>query len=66
MNLTVNGEQRQVDAGTTLRVLVVDVAGRVEGTAAAVNGELVPRSAWARTVLDSEDRVELLTARPGG
>jgi len=66
VNLTVNGEQRQVDAGTTLRVLVVDVAGRVEGTAAAVNGELVPRSAWARTVLDSEDRVELLTARPGG
>jgi len=66
MNLTVNGERREVESGTTLGVLVVDVAGRVEGTAAAVNGELVPRSAWASTVLGGDDRVELLTARPGG
>ena len=66
MNLLVNGETRAVERGTTLGVLVLDVAGRVEGTAAAINGEVVPRSAWARTVLADDDRVELLTARPGG
>jgi sulfur carrier protein len=66
MNLLVNGEARAVEAGTTLGALVVDVAGRIEGTAAAVNGEVVPRSAWARTVLADADRVELLTAKPGG
>jgi sulfur carrier protein len=66
MKLTVNGESRAVQDGTTLRALVVDVAGRVEGTAAAVNGELVPRSAWPSTVLSAEDRIELLTARQGG
>jgi sulfur carrier protein len=62
----VNGESRSVQDGTTLGALVIDVAGRVEGTAAAVNGELVPRSAWPRTMLSEQDHVELLTARPGG
>ena len=66
MNLVVNGEARAVEPGMTLGVLVVDVAGRVEGTAAAVNGEVVPRSAWGRTVLADDDRVELLTAKAGG
>ena len=66
MNLVVNGEARAVETGTTLTALVLDVAGRVQGTAAAINGEVVPRSAWERTVLADDDRVELLTARPGG
>ena len=66
MNLTVNGESRAVHDGMTLGTLVIDVAGRVEGTAAAINGELVPRSAWPRTLLCEADQVELLTARPGG
>jgi sulfur carrier protein ThiS len=32
------------------------------GVVVAVNDEVVPRSAWARTVLADNDRVEVLTA----
>lgn len=36
------------------------------GVAVAVNGEVIPRSAWARTELVPGDRVELLSAVQGG
>jgi sulfur carrier protein len=36
------------------------------GVAAAVNGEVVPRSSWAGTVLRDGDRVEVVTAVQGG
>lgn len=36
------------------------------GVAVAVNGEVIPRSAWAARVLLPGDRVELLTAVQGG
>ena len=42
------------------------VEPRARGVAVAVNGEVVPRSAWeARRVADG-DRVEALTAMQGG
>jgi sulfur carrier protein len=36
------------------------------GIAVAVNGEVVPRSAWAGHALRDGDRVEILTAAQGG
>lgn len=39
-------------------------AGR--GVAVAVNGSVVPRSAWSQTVLRDSDRIEILTAVAGG
>lgn len=40
--------------------------GTACGVAAAVNGDIVPRSAWARIALRPGDRIELLTAVQGG
>jgi sulfur carrier protein len=37
-----------------------------KGIAVAVNGEVVPRSAWDATDLQPGDRVEVLTAAQGG
>ena len=37
-----------------------------KGIAVAVNGEVVPRSAWSTTRLHPGDRVEVLTAAQGG
>jgi sulfur carrier protein len=34
--------------------------------AAAVNGAVVPRAAWASTALAADDEVEVLTAVQGG
>lgn len=65
--IRLNG-QDEVVAAATLAALIeekaVDVAQR--GIAVAVNGEVVPRAAWAHTPLRSGDRVEIVRARQGG
>ena len=64
--VTVNGEPRQVPAGTTLDQVVAAVTGQAAGVAAAVNGEVVPRGSWAGVPLGEGDRVEVVTAVQGG
>ncbi|MFE6131655.1 sulfur carrier protein ThiS [Streptomyces sp. NPDC056437] len=66
MNVSVNGETRMLATGTTLDALVTELTAARSGVAAAVNEAVVPRSAWAGTVLDDGDRVEVLTAVQGG
>lgn len=64
--IVVNGEERRLDGPVSVDDLVLDVAGRREGTAVAVDDEVVPRSRWAGRILTGGERVEVLTARAGG
>ena len=64
--VSVNGEHRTVPAGTTVAELVADVTPAPRGVAVAVNDAVVPRSQWQSTPLGDADRVEVLTAVPGG
>ena len=68
MSALVNGAPRPVDAGTTVADLIADLghdpSGR--GVAAALNGEVVPRTRWGSTTVGDGDRVEVLTAIGGG
>ena len=64
MKLTVNGEPRELDDGTTLAGLLEDQPAR--GVAAAVDGEVVPRAEWAQLHLADGQAVEILTAVQGG
>ncbi|HZX37251.1 MAG TPA: sulfur carrier protein ThiS [Streptomyces sp.] len=66
LNVSVNGEARELATGTTLDTLVADLTAAPSGVAAAVNEAVVPRSQWSGTVLDDGDRVEVLTAVQGG
>jgi sulfur carrier protein len=79
VHLTVNGEHRVLPgpasvaelidglAGDGLAGLAGDgLAGRHRGVAVAVNGEVVPRSAWRQRSLTDGDAVEVLTAVQGG
>ena len=68
MTLTVNGESREVAPAETVAGIVAGLAGSGEarGVAVAVNGDVVPRSAWVTTVLRDGDAVEVLTAVQGG
>jgi sulfur carrier protein len=68
VTVLLNGAPHEVEDGTTLAALVAASAPRrlVAHTAAARNGEVVPRSAWPLTPLAEGDRIELLTAAQGG
>jgi sulfur carrier protein len=66
LTVTVNGEARDIPPGATLDQLVRLLTDAPSGVAAAVNGEVVPRRAWAGTPLAERDQVEIVTAVQGG
>jgi sulfur carrier protein len=77
VRVSINGEARELTAGTTVAELVAELAPQSDhgtappratarGIAVAVNDEVVPRTAWPDTVLAEADRVEVLTAVQGG
>ena len=55
-----------LDEGSTLAELLDREIGNRRGTAAAVDGEVVPRGDWASFALTDGQAVELLTAVQGG
>lgn len=65
MTIILNGESRELTAGTTLADLIetLKITGRL---AVERNGEIVPRSAHGKTVLVAGDRVEIVRAIGGG
>ena len=66
MKVTVNGEPREIPAGTSLSHLTRQVTDQQTGIAVAVNGEVVPRRGWPATALADGDQVEVVTAVQGG
>ncbi len=65
--IRVNGESEQLIA-TTIEILLAEKAldtGQ-RGIAVAVNGVVVPRTAWRDTPLKPGDSVEIVRARQGG
>ena len=66
MNISVNGERREVAPGTALDSVVRSLTGAPSGVAAALTETVVPRARWSGTALAEGDRVEVLTAVQGG
>ena len=68
MRVVVNGERRELAAGTTIAGVVASLPGIPEGrgTAVALDGEVVPRGQWLRTELADGARVEVVVAVQGG
>ena len=68
MRVVLNGEPREAPEGATVADLVA--AAGIEpdrsGIAVAVNGEVVPRGAWATTPVADGSRIEILQAVAGG
>ena len=64
--VTVNGEPRLVAPGTTVADLMRLLHAGPRGIAVARNEDVVPRSAWAGTVVTADDRIEILDAAQGG
>ncbi|ABD87719.1 sulfur carrier protein ThiS [Rhodopseudomonas palustris] len=65
MRVIVNGEHAEVAAARVDALLSeLDYAG--SHVAVAVNFEVVPRTKWAETPLNSGDEIEIITPRQGG
>jgi sulfur carrier protein len=64
----VNGRRHELDPGLTIQSLVdsLDTAPQGRGIAVALDGQVVPRGAWDRTVLREGARVEIVAAVQGG
>jgi sulfur carrier protein len=65
MTLIVNGERREVAAGTLAEALQALGFGGAK-VATALNGEFVPARARAATLLKAGDRIEIVAPRQGG
>ncbi|MFE9842859.1 MULTISPECIES: sulfur carrier protein ThiS [Streptomyces] len=66
MTISVNGEPREIAAGTTLDAVVATLTAAPAGVAAALNETVVPRGQWPATPVGEGDRIEILTAVQGG
>ena len=66
MQVTVNGTTRSVEASASLAELVRALG--LEGKRIAIerNGEIVPKSRYAATLVDADDRLEIVMAVGGG
>jgi sulfur carrier protein len=68
MTIELNGERVVVEPAATVSAVVerIGAGGERRGVAVAVDGEVVPRSAWPNTELRDGQRVEILGAIQGG
>jgi len=65
VQVTVNGEQREI-AAQTVDALLSELAYEGTHVAIAVNFEVLPKSQWADAILKSGDEIEIITPRQGG
>jgi sulfur carrier protein len=66
MIISVNGESRQFTDRLTVAALVESLGYAGKRIAVERNGEIVPRSRHAETVMTEGDRVEIVVAVGGG
>lgn len=66
MNIMLNGEKREIEAGQTLAGLVKMINPNKQRIAVLLNDELIPADKQAGQILKEGDRVEMLTFAGGG
>jgi sulfur carrier protein len=65
MRVMINGEQREISSAR-IDALLGEL--EYEGThfAIALNYDVLPKSRWAETAINSGDEIEIITPRQGG
>ena len=66
MKLTINGEARQLEAGTSVAALMLQLGVNTTQVAVERNGGIVPRSAYGEMRLADGDAIEIVHFIGGG
>lgn len=66
ITLQVNGNRQSCPVGTTLPQLLTQLAMDPRLVAVEYNGEILHRQFWDTTVMQSDDRLEVVTIVGGG
>ncbi|MFC6644387.1 sulfur carrier protein ThiS [Granulicella cerasi] len=67
LQLTVNGHRRELSVETPqISEVLKHLDVRPDRIALEVNGEVVPRSSWSETIVQSGDRLEIVHFVGGG
>jgi sulfur carrier protein len=68
VNVTVNGDRRELPVGATVATVVAALPNAPDGrgVAVAVEGEVVPRAKWSSTAIHEGASVEVVVAVQGG
>ncbi|HBD11363.1 MAG TPA: thiamine biosynthesis protein ThiS [Porticoccaceae bacterium] len=66
MNITVNGESREVAANTSVEALLRELGYHCEQVAVAVNTTFVPRTLRASHLLRDGDTLDVVAPMEGG
>jgi len=64
--VVLNGEAHEVASGTTVAMLLAEVASSAGKVAVEINREIVPRSLHGERVVQAGDAVEIVTFVGGG
>ena len=66
VTVTVNGDPREVAHGSMVDTVLEALGVRRDGTAVALNDDVVPRARHRTTELRAGDRLEIIVAVAGG
>ena len=66
IELQVNGESKTCASGTNLPEFLIEVGLNPKLVAVEYNGEILARSLWEETTLQTGDRLEIVTIVGGG
>lgn len=66
MRIHINGELREIEEQTSLPELIVTLKLKAEQVAIELNQKVVRRAQWESTVLQADDRVEIVHFVGGG
>ncbi|MFK8044118.1 MAG: sulfur carrier protein ThiS [Crocinitomicaceae bacterium] len=66
IEISVNNSLQNVKSNTTLAALLAEILPNSNGTAIALNEQVIPQANWPNKTLEDNDKVLIITATQGG
>lgn len=66
MKVRINGEEKEIEDGMTLKGLLDGLEIKLQGIAVDINKEIVPKSRFGETFIRQNDCIEIVRMAGGG